>query len=141
MKTLDEVIKAIDFCKSGDLSKCEICPYIGTCELDYAVLSTDALYYLKEYRTLQYGYIKAMADLEDNPPLTWDELRQMEGKPVWVEGEFGRIWNYKSWVLIRTDPENGDMIICIDGHYEFAIDIDNYGDCWQAYRKERENER
>ena len=50
MKTLDEVIKAIDFCKSGDLSKCKDCPYIGTCELDYAVLSADALHYLKEYR-------------------------------------------------------------------------------------------
>ena len=50
MKTLDEVIKAIGFCKSGDLSKCKDCPYIGTCELDYAVLSDDALHYLKEYR-------------------------------------------------------------------------------------------
>ena len=55
MKTLDEVIKAIDFCKSGDLSKCKDCPYIGTCELDYAALSDDALHYLKEYRKLLEG--------------------------------------------------------------------------------------
>ena len=72
-----------------------------------------------------------------NNPLTWDELCTMEGKPVWVEGEHGCIWNFKSWVLIRLDTENDDLIICIDNNYEFAIGQEDYGTDWQAYRKER----
>lgn len=85
MKTLDEVIKANECCNHGEPdSRCEYCPYngIGACCLER---ESNALHYLKEYRTLQYGYIKAIANLEDNPPLTWDELKTMEGKPVWVE--------------------------------------------------------
>lgn len=88
MKTIDELIKAIEYClKPADiLGNCrEKCPYIHNCDPECTAVKEDALHYLKENRTLQYGYIKAMADLEDNPPLTWDELKQMEGKPVWVE--------------------------------------------------------
>ena len=79
---------------------------------------------------------------EDNPPLDWSELEQMEGKPVWVEGDHGCIWGQKAWSLIRLDPENDDIVICIstDGgvHYEYAIGKEDYGTDWQAYRKERE---
>ena len=77
---------------------------------------------------------------ENNVALSWDELKQMEGKPVWVDGEHGCIWNQKSWVLIRLDKENEDLIICVgtdNGHYEFAIGKEDYGTDWQAYRKER----
>ena len=78
---------------------------------------------------------------ENNVALSWDELRQMEGKPVWVEGEHGCIWNQKAWSLIRLDPENDDIVICINTdngvHYEFAIGQEDYGTDWQAYRKER----
>lgn len=79
---------------------------------------------------------------ESNAPLSWDELKQMEGKPVWVEGEHGCIWNQKAWSLIWLDAENEDIIICVSTdngvHYEFAIDKEDYGSDWQAYRKERE---
>ena len=139
MKTLDEVIKAIDFCKSGDLSKCKDCPYIGTCELDYAVLSDDALHYLKEHKNQQDFYsdgIKRTTEMIDkcektvaeylavnNPPLTWAELKAMEGKPVWVEesAENGLWWTY--WVI--WEQENA------------VLPEKNYGTTWQAYRKER----
>ena len=83
MKTLDEVINDFEIClkASLNLESCNGCSYADEddprCR---SHSSADALHYLKEYKTLQYGYIKAIADLEDNPPLSWDELKQMEGK-------------------------------------------------------------
>ena len=130
MKTLKEVIKALENVALADTDG----------ESEGYFLATDSLHYLKEYQMLQIAYLKAMADLEDNPPLTWSELRTMEGKPVWVEGEHGCILNQRSWVLIRLDDENDDLVICYatdNGHYEFAIGEEDYGTDWQAYRKER----
>ena len=188
MKTLDEVIKALEICTS-DRGGCEECPYDPDCKPDRKW--DDALHYLKEYRmqlddivakrkklesemnryqeavknceeaenkyrqlaqnsgelgnTSQITCPKCHSEFvilpESNPALTWDELRTMKGKPVWIEGEHGCIWDQKSWVLIRLYKENDDLIICVgtdNGHYEFTIDKEDYGTDWQAYRKERE---
>ena len=162
MKTLDEVITANECCDHGEPdSRCEDCPYngIGAC---CAERESDALHYLKEYRSDKAmweadrkGYLdwieqykearekhqQAVIELKKNPPLTWEELKQMEGKPVWIEGDHGCIWGQKAWSLIRLDPENDDIVICINTdngvHYEFAIGQEDYGTDWQAYRKER----
>ena len=117
MKTLDEVIFEA--------------PYSPT------PWEADALYYLKEYRDLQYGYIKAMADLEDNPPLTWQELKQMEGKPVWVELLYHHPeQKYKYWdVIKRFDAVEGyDLIDLAQTGYLYKSLLNRE---WQAYRKKR----
>ena len=160
MKTLDEVIMALR-CTDPEVdpeTKCKDCPYkeshinelwyVGPSCLDE--MFADVLHYLKEYKKDREDpdgdhqqLEKAMALLQDfyrNDPLSWDELKQMEGKPVWVEGEHGFIWNHRSWVLIDPYDENDDLIICHGtdtGHYEFAIGKEDYGTDWQAYRKER----
>ena len=69
MKTLDEVIDGVGEC--AKYPDCPLCMYGG----QMCMWIQDALHYLKEYRT----------DLEDNPPLSWDELQQMKYKPVWIE--------------------------------------------------------
>ena len=70
---------------------------------------------------------------DNNVALTWDELKQMEGKPVWVEEPkfFG-----KRWVIISGMNDEavfgssiGSMVFCTK---------DEQGTEWQAYRKERE---
>ena len=121
MKTLDEVIFEA--------------PYSPT------PWEADALYYLKEYRDLQYGYIKAMADLEDNPPLTWSELKQMEGKPVWIEYNLhidNKDFRDKSkrWCIVREFKpwHDKEIIITENG---FVLSKNEQIKCWQAYRKER----
>ena len=142
MKSLNEVIKANECCDHGEPdSKCEDCPYngIGAC---CAERESDALQWLKGYRAhIELDKLRDKCETE-NEPLSWDELRQMEGKPVWVEGNHGCIWGQKAWSLIRLDPENDDIVICINTdngvHYEFAIGQEDYGTDWQAYRKERE---
>lgn len=141
MKTLDEVLKSYELsCGKKD---CAQCPYNDEC-LDHFVCECyermdDTLHYLKEYRDLQYGYIKAMADLEDNPPLSWTELKQMEGKPVFAEERY-RNGDLKSsgWWLI--DYWNDDQICLRDqGGNPWNEHRSNYGygRDWQAYRKER----
>ena len=84
MKTLEEVIKANECCDHGEPdSRCEDCPYngIGAC---CAERETDALHYLKEYKDAisrldgaRWFHVAAIKELQQNDPLTWDELKQM----------------------------------------------------------------
>lgn len=125
MKTLDEVIIGIkEQMGLGD------------------PILIDALHYLKEYKDYQdtmcalpdyYEWIHSA----DNPPLTWDELRQMEGKPVWIYEPYNGEW-HGNWA-----------VICSVGEYDFNDDPymsmtdDSFylksgcGTRWQAYRKEK----
>ena len=132
MKTLDEVIA----------------------ELEDEKVFADALHYLREYRSdmklwesdrkgfeawiEQYKeardkHQQAVIDMAKNPPLSWEELKTMEGKPVWVEQCNG---DTKGWLLIlRT---NYDVINCTTKHgNSFYLYKSSYGERWQAYRKER----
>ena len=78
--------------------------------------------------------LKCQALLQDfyrNDPLDWETLKQMEGKPVWVEP-------VKEWMLItEIEPEDGAehiWLLSLDG---FDYDMGCYTD-WIYYRKERE---
>lgn len=55
MKTIDEVIKAMEYCQTPDqMGNCNVnCPYIHCCDPESVAIKTDALQYLKEYRDLQ----------------------------------------------------------------------------------------
>ena len=143
MKTLDEVIEILE--RQIDKTRVKI--------LDKDLLDSvpDALHYLKKYRdnyeALSYQverYQKAQqceevlkdyialkqialrqycVEAQDNPPLTWDELRQMEGKPVWIEGPF--ITEGPHWIIVGPSHLYDGKIV-------------GYGKTWQAYRKEKE---
>lgn len=136
MKTLDEVIKANECCNHK--RRCEGCPYngIGACALER---QTDALHYLKEYqgnligKEISEAFDEAFTEIY-NPPLTWDELRTMEGRPVWVESQ--RFGNH--WYLNRGIKDESCLYFV--GHYGENVLLydDDMGKVWQAYRKERE---
>lgn len=138
MKTLDEVI--------------ETAPYIGT------EWTNDALYYLKEYRSEKAmwesdrkGYLnwieqykearekhqQAVIELKKNPPLTWDELKQMRGKPVWIE-EIGQKYSSPHWEIHNgiEDAYDGDEILYLQPFFETETK-NSLGKTWNAYRKER----
>lgn len=73
----------------------------------------------------------SLSDTE-NKPLTWEQLKQMEGKPVWVEALL-----YKQWAVIAYV---GSDHIRFEGANLYAPESRVYmGDAngWQAYRKER----
>ena len=163
MKTLDEVIKANECCDHGEMdSRCEDCPYsgIGACCWER---ESDALHYLKEYKNKQnvgtmmfalHNINKTVCDdcwlsremagegfkqiykkyiEEENPSLTWDELKQMINSIVWLERSLNGNW---AEIIYATDDKieyfcfGTDELYCI-------MRKDYIPDKWQAYRKER----
>ena len=62
-------------------------------------------------------------------PLTLDELRKMDGEPVWVQSpgvpEYGR------WAIVEGVGEN-----CLFLHDDFTCH--DYGKTWLAYRSKKE---
>ena len=100
----------------------------------------DALYYLREYHD-NYGnliasmnhHLRKIKELEQNDPLSWEELCEMEGEPIWVEQHHG---DTKGWLLILRKCD--DVVTCTTKHgNSFYLYKANYGEKWQAYRKER----
>ena len=67
--------------------------------------------------------------VESNAPLTLDELRKMDGEPVWVQSpgvpEYGR------WAIVEGVGEN-----CLFLHDDFTCH--EYGKTWLAYRHKKE---
>lgn len=130
MKTLDEVIESI-IKQSGLEIRNVRKPDRDRFWVDRETYN-DALHYLKEHKTMQIAYIKGISDIEDNPPLTWDELTQMEGKPVWVEHVY-----YKKWLIVK-DVYEETIVLDGNGFYTQYFSDDNEKETrWQAYRKER----
>ncbi len=72
---------------------------------------------------------KQEAVINRNDPLTLDELRQMDGEPVWVQSpgvpEYGR------WAIVEGVGEN-----CLFLHDDFTCH--DYGKTWLAYRQKLE---
>ena len=114
----------------------------------------DAISYLKEYRTyidkMEKLYHDANTELnllkdEDwkdrNLPLTWDELRQMEGKPIWTEynlhlSDKDARSRSRMWIIVQKIMpwQQDDELIYYSG---FVFGKKEVGKSWQAYRKER----
>lgn len=154
MKTLDEVIKVFELEELSAKGRYEGGGWylIGGDEL------ADALHYLYELKLLRQtptmqGIHKMQKDYalypvsdwgEDepdfNPPLTWDELKQMEGKPVWVEVLSDEIDLSSRWMLVARETKAHSLPLTYTddiGHWIFGHE-DELGRTWQAYRKERE---
>lgn len=134
MKTLDEVIKAFEICIDYYCSNAEhdVCPYFG--ESDMGCMKEpekDALHYLREFQGLSKMWNDMLDKEQENQPLTWDELRTMEGKPVWVECKF---YSHQ-WAIIGEVTENRIRFYgprLVDGEPQ-----EEMGVTWQAFRKER----
>lgn len=87
--------------------------------------------------------IRHLKAYKENKPLTWENLKSMEGKPVWVE----EIEDYKilfgQWDIISGFgySENFDLIDYENPIIDFYISGNRtkfgLGKTWQAYRKER----
>lgn len=135
MKTLDEVIEELQYW--------DTCHEYPECFYDDEV-TRDALNYLKEYKRVQnkiekiaLGNIEDTLDKLDNDPLTWNELKLMEGSPVWVEWVevvIGGSYSIRDWFLIEWIDNNNHEIIIRDRHGNQILYRD--GSDWQIYRKE-----
>lgn len=61
--------------------------------------------------------------IKENQPLTLDELRQMDGEPVWLVNQNGGRWVIMSGVYLWDSRKNAD-----------------YGKTWMAYRQKPEED-
>ena len=168
MKTIDEVIDAMERCSRPHYFDCTGCPYEDD-EAETGCHSedrdADVLHYLKAFRdakdaldTERERSIEAYCQWKDakekleaqtsqmmwvdkhfkfeepNNPLTWDELQQMDGKPVWAtfDNENG------TWYIAKVYD---DEVVLYEWGQEFGERISGAWDYtpkrWQAYRKER----
>lgn len=165
MKTLNEVIGSLEYCTGFDFVRCQDCP--GYAEPDCGV-QDDALHYLKAFRdakdTLEREkdrYAEAVKNCERaenlykqkqkaaedalwkiaselNEPLSWDELKSMEGMPVWLE-VYDPIdeksgWHTASWKLIEFI--NDEYLDVRDSDGEQVCFYKSEND-WRAYKKEK----
>lgn len=133
--TLDEVIKELE-------NRQNFIMYYGQ---DGTEWQSDELYYLKEYRKQKeqidalpdyYDLVNFWAESQANPPLTWEQLKTMEGKPVWVEVDekwWGRFWAF-------VEVESNSYINFYQKGQEYPEDLwkCSMGKTWNAFRKERE---
>ena len=132
MITLDEAIELME-AQVGELDG-----VIGV-----ILYADDILQYLKEYRERQENLDQFETyQFEQTRPLTWSELRQMEGNPVWLESH-GDITKFTGWVIVSNFHH--DMVHFIFSHYdgefltyEMTVPKEQMGTEWQAYRKERD---
>ena len=154
--TLDEVIKANKCCDHGEPdSRCEDCPYngIGAC---CAERESDALHYLREYRKKLHILEVRMTEykrgfeqlgiewsrITDNPPLTWDELREMRCQPVWFEVlDHQSLPLLDSWTITTGTPykswQGVESMAFIRPGASYSVPVADYGRTWITYRKER----
>ena len=151
MKTLDEVIKAYEICMSDESknTNCMGCPYADEKgePLCLGEDKEDALHHLKEYKRYQntpsrhrhMALVDYFDELQKNEPLTWDELKQMEGKPVWVEYNLHLCEeeHRRMWIIVQKimSWRRTDELIYFSG---FVFSKEELGKSWQAYRKERD---
>ena len=124
---LNKVRQAFEYCLTPERG-CLRCPaYISGAKPCY--VWNEALFYLNEYATTLH-----------NEPLTWSELLQMLGKPIWVEYE-----GYTpDWEIIENiGATRGSVGDFVGNFIETNMSIlhkENQGITWQAYQKERANE-
>ena len=81
------------------------------------------------------GMIKALREAEEvtaaqqpNDPLTLEELREMDGEPVWITAKG----------IGRYDVYQGCANRCLEQFYKAALPSSSYGTDWLAYRRRPE---
>lgn len=67
-----------------------------------------------------------------NDPLTLEELREMDGEPVWAVWMEEAIITQEGWSLVETELDDVAST-------NFRFDFEIYGLKWLAYRRKKEN--
>ena len=115
-------------------SKCDICGRdIPVGELCYGLKKGNCI--CKDccigFENCTFTLAPAPTLTPPNEPLTLEQLREMDGEPVWVETKAG----LKFWGIVTK--------ICVssgDGRYLLITEDTEYGQTWVAYRRPPEGE-
>ena len=133
MKTLDEVIFEAPY--SPTPWEADALHYLKEYRSEKAMWEADRkgfLNWIEQYKEAREKHQQAVIELKKNPPLTWDELKTMEGKPVWVEYlKDGESYDAE-WIIIQDINDE-----CMSDTQRFGYQKLDYSDYWKAYRKEK----
>ena len=152
MKTLDEVIEGIEACRdsyvAGKIIKDDALHYLKAFRDAKDTLEAEKDRYAEAVRNCEQAenrFRKMEDELNDirrkhieqmkKDPLTWDELTQMEGKPVWVEQPYQKMWGLNDGTYV--DAFGNDCITIKVLHDLCHFEKNLMGKTWNAYRKER----
>ena len=103
----------------------------------------------QDYQSVATRYAKILAGLVDeiatpNEPLTLEQLREMNGEPVWVTSARERGNIPSRWVLfagVSKSKRNSDVFVfATTGGIGQGYEAVNYGKTWNAYRRPPEGE-
>lgn len=70
---------------------------------------------------------------EPNEPLTLEQLREMDGEPVWIDGK-----DYGGWTIFKAGA-NKQVARCLD-NVNLSYYMADYSKTWIAYRRKPESE-
>lgn len=82
--------------------------------------------------------MRHLMEREENEPLTLEELRKMDGEPVWIVSLTD---DYTSWGIVRAKEIGESWWLAVAGTsriIEFKVD---YGETWLAYRSKQERKQ
>ena len=100
---------------------------------EYAQIMADGKPGVQEFYKMAEYALRAQQEVEKNEPLTLDELREMDGEPVWVvNSDFKKSDGFSDeWALVSSQRRNAESTGTI---YHF----EDYGKTWLAYRRKPE---
>ena len=78
--------------------------------------------------------LRELIKARDNPPLTLEELREMDGEPVWIERRDG---GANGWAIFG-DVQSPYGVYFGTARGGLRLPYDDYGDTWLAYRRKTE---
>ena len=113
------------------------------CDIDcFAVNEDGSLILIDDCGNIAYppeGRFEIVPEKEANEPLTLEQLREMDGEPVWgkslITGKPGE------WFVLRVVEMSKTWFIACAGAEQGFGDKDTYGETWVAYRRPPERER
>lgn len=144
MNIIDNLVEIIDKCVADGCHSG--CPFEQRCLRDNKqFLLSEVLHYLKEYQKIEDEYEELKdwwaEEHAENVPLSWEQLKTMEGKPVLIELLNHDMWDDPShrvdsewWVIGEVRKDDIILATYLDEMELCEEDIDI---SWKAYRKER----
>ena len=166
-RTLDEVIRALNYCMKDEPFCDADCPLVGSCSPTCYALKYHAEKYLKEYQAKTQRLVEEISryqeavknceeaenkykyELEnfklsrddENHELTWKELEV--GTPVYVIGKTGSHWEIPSRIYYN-DLNIGFVVMAYvtnDKANSVVRKSNRMNDTWKAYRRKPEENR
>ncbi len=126
--TQQELVMAIRCCTSDNA--CFDCPL---CNADVDDCNDKQRQAADLIETLMAELEQVKRERESPKPLTLEELREMDGEPVWIRGLLGLYSSFNGYYVFAYHTERDFFL---RSRYPFPMDV--YRKTWLAYRRKPE---